>query len=107
RRSMKTLLLAGVILALGCTPVPVSAAPLSAQTKQDVPGSPTDKSPSGTTNRVPSTTPASPGQGDTTDRATSAPSTRVPARGRPANKIDCERAGGKWQPTQNKCDLGA
>ena len=103
---MKTLLLAGVILALGCTPAPVATAPLSAQTKQDVPGSPSDKSPSGTGNGAPSTTPASPGQGDTTD-PTSEPSTSVPARGRPAHKVDCERAGGKWQPTQNKCDLGA
>ena len=103
---MKKLFLAGVILALGCTPVPVSAAPSMAQTKQGIPGSPTDKNPSGTGNSVPSTTPVSPGQGDTTDRS-SEPSTSVPARGRPANKIDCERAGGKWQPTQNKCDLGA
>ena len=104
---MKKLLLAGLILILGCTPVPTSAALMSAQTKGDGPGSSTGSSPSGTGNSTPSTTPTSPGPGDTTDRSTREPSTGVPARTKPVNKTECERAGGKWQPTQNKCDLGA
>jgi hypothetical protein len=97
---MKKLLLAGLILILGCTPVPTSAALMSAQTKGDGPGSSTGSSPSGTGNSAPSTTP-------TPDRSTREPSTGVPARAKPVNKTECERAGGKWQPTQNKCDLGA
>lgn len=91
----KILLLAGLILALGCTPAPrlATAAPM-AQTKG--PGS-----------SAPATVPASPGPGDTTDRASREPSTRVPARAKPDSKTECERAGGKWQPAQQKCDLGA
>jgi hypothetical protein len=93
---MKTILLAGLILALGCAPA--TAAPM-AQTKGE--------GPAGTGNSAPSTVPASPGPGDTTDRSAREPSTRVPARVKPDNKAECERAGGKWQPTQQKCDLGA
>jgi hypothetical protein len=101
---MKTIVLAGLIVALGCMPVPTLAvaAPM-AQTKG--PGS--SSSPPGTHDSAPPTVPASPGPGDTTDRAPREPSTVVPTRAKPDNKAECERAGGKWQPTQQKCDLGA
>ena len=94
---MKTIVLAGLILALGCASVPTlaAAAPM-AQTKEP-----------GTRDSAPPTVPASPSPGDTTDRAPREPSTAVPARAKPDNKAECERAGGKWQPTQQKCDLGA
>lgn len=93
---MKTILLAGLILALGCAPA--TAAPI-AQTRGD--------GPAGTRNSAPPTVPASPGPGDTTDRSAREPSAGAPARVKPDNKAECERAGGKWQPAQQKCDLGA
>jgi hypothetical protein len=93
---MKTILLAGLILTLSCAPA--TAAPI-AQTRGD--------GAAGTGNSAPPTVPASPEPGDTTDRSAREPSTRVPARVKPDNKAECERAGGKWQPTQQKCDLGA
>jgi hypothetical protein len=106
RRRILKILLAGLILAVGCTPVPTlaAAAPM-AQT--DGPGWTSGSSPSGIGNNAPSTVPASPGPGDMTDRAPREPSTKVPARAKPDNKAECERAGGKWQPAQQKCDLGA
>jgi hypothetical protein len=105
---MNKFLLAGLILALSGTPTTTlaTAAPM-AQTKGDGPGSTSGSSPSGAGNNAPSTVPASPGPGETTDRATREPSTSVPARAKPGNKAECERAGGKWQPAQQKCELGA
>ena len=105
---MTKVLLAALILALGCTPVPTSglAAPM-AQMKGDGPSSTPDSHPPGTDNRAPSPVPVSPGPGDTTDRSAREPSTAVPARTKPDNKAECERAGGKWQPVQHTCDLGA
>ena len=91
---MKTILLAGLILTLGCAPA--TAAPM-AQTRGDGPAG----------NSAPAALPASPGTGDTTDRSAREPSTGAPARVKPDNKAECERAGGKWQPAQQKCDLGA
>jgi hypothetical protein len=95
---MKTILLAGLILALGYATVPraATAAPM-AQTKGDGPAG----------NSAPVAVPARPGPGDTTDRSAREPSTGAPARVKPDNKAECERAGGKWQPAQQKCDLGA
>jgi hypothetical protein len=105
---MKKLILAGVLVALGLGP-----ALASAQTGGTTGGGTTDNDTSGTTGGSMkgsggSTPPDQSGSGNSgvnssTESSGTAPQ---PARStKPTNKVDCERAGGKWKSVLHRCDL--
>jgi hypothetical protein len=104
---MKKLILAGLVMAIGLAPVLASA-----QTKSDGTKAPGSTSGGGTSGSGTSVAPSMPPSTDTP----STPGTPAPApsTGSPStpsghnftNKADCERAGGKWQAVQNKCEIG-
>jgi len=127
--SMKKLIVAGMVVALGLAPALASAqagggTSGSGSSGSGSTGSPSGSSPSGTGNSAPSSPPSSspstPGSTTTPGPTSPGPGTGAPnSSGSPStgssgssstqrftNKADCERAGGKWQGATRKCDMG-
>jgi len=104
---MKTLALVALLMAL--TYVPAATLAQYHGDGSKAPGSTSGGGPSGSgATPSPSTppsadTPSTPGT-PAPARSTGSPST--PSSRHFTNQSDCERAGGKWQAAQNKCEIG-
>jgi hypothetical protein len=106
---MKKFVVAGLVMALSLAPALAMAQTGGAGTSgSGASGSPSGSSPSGTGKGAPSTSPGTPSTAPSNTPGTPAPggSSTNPSVERSTDKADCERAGGKWQTTQMKCQVG-